>query len=129
MKRDLNRLTAVKVAKITQPGRYGDGGGLVLQVSQWSTKSLASFASSEAAANAKWDWVPCLRFHLPRREEKAAKLEKLLLEGVDPIEAREAERMRRQVTERAVTFRECAERYIAAHEASWRNEKHRERWK
>jgi hypothetical protein len=39
MNRGPNRLTAAKVAKITQPGRYGDGGGLVLQVSQWRTKA------------------------------------------------------------------------------------------
>jgi hypothetical protein len=27
-----------------------------------------------------------------------------------------------------VTFRQCAGRYIAAHEASWRNAKHRAQW-
>ena len=34
-----NRLTALKVAKLAKPGRYGDGGGLVLQVSKWRTKA------------------------------------------------------------------------------------------
>ena len=37
--RNSNRLTAIKVAKVKQPGRYGDGGGLVLQVSKWCTKA------------------------------------------------------------------------------------------
>ena len=29
-----HRLTALKVTKITKPGRYADGGGLYLQVSE-----------------------------------------------------------------------------------------------
>jgi Arm DNA-binding domain len=34
-----NRLTARGIAAKTKKGRYGDGGGLFLQVSKWGTKS------------------------------------------------------------------------------------------
>jgi hypothetical protein len=37
--RDASRLNALKVARLKEPGRYGDGGGLVLQVSKWGTKA------------------------------------------------------------------------------------------
>jgi hypothetical protein len=37
--RESKRLTAVAVSKTTQPGRYGDGQGLYLQISKWGTKS------------------------------------------------------------------------------------------
>ena len=55
---------------------------------------------------------------------------KLLLEGVDPIAARHEVRMHaRTVAARGMTFKQCAENFVAAHESSWRNEKHRGQWK
>ena len=39
MARTINRLSAVKIAKLSKPGRYGDGGGLWLQVSRFNTKA------------------------------------------------------------------------------------------
>jgi len=49
--------------------------------------------------------------------------------GIDPIAAREAERAQKATeAARALTFEQCAERYIAAHEASWKNAKHRQQW-
>jgi integrase len=50
-------------------------------------------------------------------------------EGRDPLVARQAEREARRIEEaRSITFRVCAERYIAAHEAGWRNPKHARQW-
>ena len=47
------------------------------------------------------------------------------LDGLDPIESRRAIRMQARLdVANAVTFRQCAERYIAAHEVGWRNTKH-----
>jgi Arm domain-containing DNA-binding protein len=37
--RESNRLTAIKVSKLSKPGRYADGHGLWLQVSKWGPKS------------------------------------------------------------------------------------------
>jgi len=37
--RKTNQLSAIKVAKLTAPGRYGDGFGLWLQVAPGGTKS------------------------------------------------------------------------------------------
>jgi integrase len=50
--------------------------------------------------------------------------------GIDPLEAKRAATERKKVEDaRAITFTEAATKYIAAHEASWRNEKHRAQWK
>jgi integrase len=50
-------------------------------------------------------------------------------EGIDPIEARRADRARQLLdAAKAVTFKQCAENYIASHRAGWRNEKHKYQW-
>ena len=50
-------------------------------------------------------------------------------EGRDPLAVRRAEREAKRIEEaRSITFRDCAEKYIAAHEAGWRNAKHRQQW-
>ena len=50
-------------------------------------------------------------------------------EGIDPIEARRAERARQRLeAAKAITFKQCAEAYIAAHRAGWRNDKHAAQW-
>ena len=49
--------------------------------------------------------------------------------GVDPIEHRKASRTEaRLATARAMTFDDCANRYMAAHAVGWRNSKHRAQW-
>jgi integrase len=51
-------------------------------------------------------------------------------DGRDPVAARRAEREAKRIEEaRSITFRDCAEKYIAAHEAGWRNAKHRAQWR
>ncbi len=55
---------------------------------------------------------------LAEAREAARDARKMLLAGVDPIEAREGERMRARLeAARAVTFKDCAITYIKAHEA------------
>ena len=47
------------------------------------------------------------------------------LDGLDPIEVRKAARLSAQLgASKAVTFKDCAKRYIAAHRPPWRNSKH-----
>jgi integrase len=61
--------------------------------------------------------------------EKARHAFRQILEGIDPIEDRKTRKAAAQLAvARAVTFRECAEKYIAAHEASWKNPKHAAQW-
>lgn len=58
--------------------------------------------------------------------ERARKARQQLLDGVDPIEARKAERTKAALEiSKAVTFQEAATAYFDAHQAKWRNAKHR----
>lgn len=59
----------------------------------------------------------------------AARCRSLRHSGVDPIDARKSERSRaRSAAAGAVSFRACAELYIAAHRAGWGNRKHASQW-
>ncbi|HKF62592.1 MAG TPA: tyrosine-type recombinase/integrase [Dongiaceae bacterium] len=52
-----------------------------------------------------------------------------LQEGVDPIEARRAQRTAAQLeAANAITFQQCAEAYFAAHKPGWRSAKHARQW-
>ena len=121
------KLTAVRVRTLTAAGRYGDGKGLWLQVRDAERRS----------------WL--LRFKLHGRERAmglgavedvslaearaaADEARKLLRQGIDPIDHRNADRAAKAAAARGITFREVAERYIAAHKAGWRNAKHAAQW-
>jgi hypothetical protein len=52
-----------------------------------------------------------------------------VLNGGDPLAERRNRRPApRAATVKEMTFRECAEGYIADHENGWRNPKHRAQW-
>lgn len=105
---------------------YADGAGLYLQVSEGATRVTKS-------------WI--YRFALRGRERqmglgsldtlsladarvKAAECRRLRHKGIDPIETRKAQRAQAvHEAAAALTFGECADRYIAAHGPSWHNPK------
>jgi integrase len=60
----------------------------------------------------------------------AAEARQKLELGQDPIGAkRAAEKAAAASAARAMTFRQCAEAFIAIHESSWKNAKHRHQWR
>ena len=66
---------------------------------------------------------------LVEAREDALQCRKLLRDGIDPIEARKAERGQRKVAAAtSITFKTCADRYIYSHSAAWRNDKHVAQW-
>jgi integrase len=122
------KLSALKIAKTTKPGHYGDGAGLYLQVAWAGTKS----------------W--CLRYKVgPLRREmglgkyptvslqearvKAFECQRIRAQGLDPILERNKQRQAvRLEAARSITFRDCAERYIETNKSKWHNEKHSKQW-
>lgn len=122
-------LTAIAVARATKPGRYGDGLGLWLQVSRSGTKAWL-FRYQRNGQARQMGLGPVHTITLAEAREKARDCRRRLLDGIDPIEARRSERQRARTAEaRGITFRECADKLIAAHEAGWRSEVHRKQWK
>ena len=65
--------------------------------------------------------------------ERARKARQLVKDGIDPLEARNAEREAARAAlalaaAKAMTFAEAANAYYQIHEAGWSNEKHRQQW-
>ena len=90
--RDSNRLSALGVSRLKKPGRYCDGLGLWLQVSPQITKSwLFRFMLDGRARSMGLGAVHTVT--LAEAREAARECRKMLLAGLDPIEARESERM------------------------------------
>ena len=126
--RESNRLTALKVSKTHAPGRYGDGGGLYLQVSHSHTKSWV-FRFMRNGRTREMGLGPVDIVSLADAREKARVARKLLLDGSDPIETRREAKLKALADEtKTKTFKECAEAYMKAHRAGWKNAKHIWQW-
>lgn len=108
---------------------YADGGGLYLQVSASGSKSWVF----RYTVNGKKRDMGLGAFHavsLAEARLEADKCRQSLRTGIDPIEARKAVRDKARLEAvRSLTFAQCAEGYIKAHQIGWRNEKHASQWK
>jgi integrase len=126
--RTLHRLSARKVTTERKKGRYADGGGLYLQVSDQGSKSwLLRFMQNGKARQMGLGAVHTVS--LAEARDAALKCRRLLHEGADPIEERKRERVSQRLKDTSTrTFKECAEAYIKSHSAGWRNAKHAAQW-
>lgn len=128
MARAMNQLSAAKVAKLTKPGRYGDGGGLWLQVSRYGTKSwLFRYMIDGRARQMGLGSVET--FSLKEARERARLARQLVVDGRDPIEERNDGRARARAEEaKRITVKDAADRYIKAHREGWKSAKHADQW-
>jgi integrase len=69
---------------------------------------------------------------LAEAREQARELHRMVRAGMDPLAERGAKKAAtaaaRQASASAISFRDVADHYIAAHEAGWRNAAHRQQW-
>src|ERR1700720_4611414 len=125
------KLTVLKLAAIVRanvPGYYSDGGGLFLQISRYGTASWV-FRYRVAGRLREMGLGSLDTIGLAAARERAGKAREQRLDGLDPIEARKTAKLVAQLdAARAITFKECARRYIAAHRPAWRNPKHAAQW-
>lgn len=122
MARKINRLNARSAATIKKLGRHADGGGLYLSISpnggrRWTFLYRWHGKPTELGFGSARDVTLADARRLA--EEARALLAKR--PAINPKDARKSAV--------GATFRDCAHRYIAAHETSWRNAKHRAQWK
>lgn len=139
------KFTAKTVSALTAPGRYHDGGGLYFQVRSatnrsWLYRFTLNKRAREMGLGPFTDKPEGQGIGLAEARQRVADARKLLAQGIDPLDQREAdqrarsaemERQRRAEAERIAglrTFKSVAEEYIAAHRDSWRNSKHRAQW-
>jgi integrase len=125
----------VDVKRLHKPGRYGDGGGLYLRIAQSELKDGAAISKNwvfrfERFGRERFMGLGSARtLSLAEARVAAHECRKTLLDGIDPIEARHSKRQQAKLeAARSITFRECAERYIAAHRVGWKNPAHAAQW-
>jgi hypothetical protein len=123
-----HRLSALAVKRAKMVGLYGDGHGLCLRVGggdarSWVLRYMIAGRAREMGLGSEADYT------LAEARERARQYRKLVKDGVDPIEARRKERADRQAAAaKSMTFRQCAEAYIATNRAVWKNPKHAAQW-
>jgi integrase len=133
----INRLTArqIETAKLKEGQDrclLADGGNLLLQVTR---KSGGGFNKSwifrfEIAGTRRDMGLGSLdTFSLSEARDKARALRQQIHGGIDPLAQQRTEHLaHRAVEAKQITFKECAVKYISAHEGSWRNAEHRRQW-
>jgi integrase len=122
------KLTERAIRQKTKRGYYNDGGGLYLRVAVGGSKSWV-FRFKADGRPREMGLGPVATLGLKEAREKAREARQLRLDGIDPIDQRQAKRATaRGQARRVMTFRQCAEAYIAAHQDSWKNPKHRTQW-
>lgn len=128
MTREIDRLTALKVERLKgRPGMHADGGGLYLQVKNGGASWVLRY---QLGGRPRYMGLgPLALFGLKEARAKALDAKRLKHEGTDPLERKRLARARMRLdAARAVTFKQAAEQYIAAHKAGWRNAKHADQW-
>jgi integrase len=129
-------LTALQVeqagsgkGKALGPGKHHDEQGLYLEVRNASSKSWTGRYT--IAGKERWIGIGSVKdIPLKRARELHAENRRLVAEGIDPRELkREQEAAAAVAAAKLVTFEQMAERFIASHEAGWRNAKHRQDWR
>src|SRR3954468_14824920 len=123
------QLSAVAVARLSKPGRYAVGDGAYLQIAAGGTKAWVFRYQRDGKAH-HMGLGPVSLIPLAEAREKAREARRALLDGADPLTAKRDRRAQTRLqAAKGVSFRQCAERMIASHEAAWKHPKHRAQWK
>jgi integrase len=121
----LTALTVDNALTALGPGLHYDGGGLYLQVSGAGGRSwIYRYRAGKKLRDMGLGSADVVSLKAARKA--AGKWRSLRQDGVDPIAKRAADKA--QDHAEGVTFKQAAEKYIAAYSPSWRNEKHKAQW-
>jgi len=116
----MGKLTAVKVRSLTEPGRYSDGDGLFLQVTENGRAWLLRLQMNGRRRDIGLGSLKTVS--LAEAREAALAMRKQVAQGLDPV----AERRREKIV--IPTFRDAALQVHAEHRAGWKNGKHVAQW-
>lgn len=125
MSRTLNRLKSRQVETLG-PGRHADGGGLYLDRDE-NGRSRWVFMWTRNGKRREMGLGPANKdgVSLGKAREAAAAARQALLDGSDPIEARDAAK---RTPAPVPNFGEMADELVKALGSQWRNPKHRAQW-
>ena len=139
MPKKAKELSALAVSKLKTDGRYAVGGvdGLYLRVvggsRAWVLRiAVGSRVDSDGRTSVHRRDVGLGSYpevSLAEARDRARELRKQVRDGVDPVLKRQAVKVQSALeTAKAKTFEECADAYIDANRAGWKNEKHAQQW-
>jgi integrase len=137
MGRQLHKLSPAAIRNAKRPGLYGDGAGLWLDVHERTDVSGKKLAPGKSwifrfMLNGRARSMGLGALHtvsLAEARDRARAARQKLLDGVDPLDQREAARAAAALeAAKAITFKTAAEQFIEAHKAGWKNAKHAEQW-
>jgi integrase len=123
------RLTAKRVARLLKrPGRHPDGDNLYLRVS--SPGNASWLLRYERAGHERMLGLgPLHTVTLAEARTRAKAARQLLLDNIDPIDQKHAQKAERALAAaKSMTFAEAAQAYFDQHERKWKNPKHRDQW-
>ncbi|RUP35429.1 MAG: site-specific integrase [Curvibacter sp.] len=124
----IDKLTALKIARLAKPGKYSDGKGLYLQISKELIKSwIFRYQLNHSEHYMGLGSVHSIS--LAEARDLARKARQLLLQGIDPLQNKAEEfAKKRAALASNKTFKECMTEYIESHKDSWKSEKHCKQW-
>ena len=125
MARAIHRLTVRVIAQTKAPGQYHDGAGLYLSINRNGAKAW-TFCFMLNGRSREMGLGPLRTIGLAEAREAARAARALLLQKIDPIEARKGTRAASANGKK--TFADCAAEYLSAHKAEW-TDQHGEQWK
>ncbi|MGA2953911.1 MAG: integrase arm-type DNA-binding domain-containing protein [Caulobacteraceae bacterium] len=135
MPRRARELTKLEVDRLRAPGLHAVGGvpGLYLQVVSKESRSWIYRASIHGRRRdmglGSFRDVSLAEAREEARRARRKIMGDLETPGVDPIEARKAAKAAAALGKvEALTFKKCAERYIAAHESGWKSPRQSGQW-
>jgi integrase len=129
-------LNAAKVKNEKRIGLHADGRNLYLQVAKAESAAgrinkswIFRFRSPETGKSRDMGLGAVADISLAKARELAAAARLQLIQDIDPIERKKAERGRQKIEgAKAVTFQQAATKYIEAHRAGWRSAVHAAQW-
>lgn len=128
------KLSDQTARRVSAPGLHADGAGLYLSVApakaegavskSWVVRYTAADGRRRSMGLGSYPEVG-----LAAARRQAASIRDAARTGVDPLERRrETKRAAAAAAAPTMTFKACAEAFIAVHASSWRNAKHAAQW-
>jgi integrase len=132
MARVINKLTALEVTRLKEPGMFADGAGLYIQVTGDGKTRVAKswiYRFTLRGRTREMGLGSLTVLGLAEARGKAAEFRRLVHDGVDPIDAKAETRTKAALdAAKSLTFTQCAKRFIESHRVSWTNPKHAAQW-
>ncbi|MCD9126674.1 tyrosine-type recombinase/integrase [Luteimonas fraxinea] len=130
MARAINKLTALGVKRLKEPGRYSDGDGLYFFISRAGSRSwVFRYRDRTTGKHRDKGLGPERDVSLEQARGAARRARASLRDGLDPIDTEAAAKAQAAADrQRGVSLGHCVDQYIKAHRASWRNAKHADQW-